>query len=411
VDGLGWLLAVAAGAAAGTLGGLVPGLHPNLVVAWMPLAARSDLAFACGLAALVGAHAFSSLLASTYVGIPGGDGALTVLPAHRMVRSGRGREAVGVAADAALAGLAAGVLLILPLKWMVGEPGRLGDLRPETVRLLAAAVLGWLLLQELRGGGRAIAGAALAQAVAGACGLLAFSLHLQGLGGRPGHATLPLLGGLFGAATLAESLASRGRLPPQEPPRPPEPRMALRLGGCALGGAAASLWTALIPGVTASAAATTVPAALRTDDPRPALATLAAIGTAHEALAVGLLWAGGRARSGLAVGMDGVASPWEAGVPPGPLLEVAAALLAGGLAGHVAVRRLDGWAAPRLDRIPGQALAAGAAALAATVVLAVTGLPGLLLWAGCAAAGLVPLALGVRRVHLTAALLVPLILG
>jgi len=134
------LLAALLGAVVGFLAGLVPGLHVNnvalLLVAFQaPLfagiaavsgLAPSDPSVPLALASLVVAaaiaHSFASFLPAVFLGAPEEETALSVLPGHRMLRQGRGPEAVHLAAWGGVLGLVGALLLLLPLRLLMGDP-------------------------------------------------------------------------------------------------------------------------------------------------------------------------------------------------------------------------------------------------------------------------------------------------
>ncbi|MCA1819088.1 MAG: hypothetical protein LC620_03390, partial [Halobacteriales archaeon] len=211
------------------------------------------------------------------------------------------------------------------------------------------------------------------------------------------------------AGLLATLLGTR-HVPDQEPPTRPARRTRWRIAAATVAGVVASAATALVPGATPALVASTTP---RAKDPRAALASLASVGAAQPLFAVALLWLNGQARSGLALGIGSSATvqPWASGRAPSLLLAVLAAWLAASAAGLFALRALEGPLSRWLPRLPQRGLSLAALGLLVGIALLVAGPLGLALFMAGTVTGLVPMAAGVRRVHLIGALLLPALLG
>jgi putative membrane protein len=401
------LAAAALGTLLGCAAGLVPGLHANTLVSLLLATGAPDPVLLAGLA---GSHALASALPSTYLGVPAEAGHLGILPAHRLLLEGRGREALRVATAATLGATLLAVLLLLPFKWLWAQPGNAARLLPWLLPGLLAMVPLWLAWQDRRKGWRAVAWGLAAFLLAGVLGLLAGRLHGEALLPMSPSPLGALLSGLFGGAgLLAAGLGGRA-LPAQDPPRPPSRRSKLRMAGATAAGVLASGATALVPGATPALVASATP---RTQDPGAALASLAAVGAAQPVFAVALLWLTGQARSGLALGIQaaGPVQAWTSGRAPTTMLAVLAAWLAAAAAGYAVARAVDAPLSRWLPRLPQAGLAWAGFGLLLALALLTAGGVGLLLFAAGTATGLLPLAAGARRVHLTGALLVPLLAG
>lgn len=141
---------------------------------------------------------------------------------------------------------------------------------------------------------------------------------------------------------------------------------------------------------------------------------LGATSSSTAILSVGVLFMIGRARSGVAAGVASLFGdigrwPLSAGIPGPVLVLSAAAVLSSALAAPLA-----SWVARRIARGWSQADPRRAArvVLAALVLLLalLAGPAGLALAGAAALVGSVPPAAGVKRVHLMASLLVPVLL-
>jgi TctA family transporter len=129
------------GAALGTVTGIAPGIHVNTLALIMLVsyASIADLvglacnAFGIGMAhvpllvccMIISAsivHSFVDFIPSIFLGAPGEDSVLSVLPGHRLLLSGKGMEAVACAAKGSLAGACVAVVLTLPLFLVMSPP-------------------------------------------------------------------------------------------------------------------------------------------------------------------------------------------------------------------------------------------------------------------------------------------------
>lgn len=145
----------------GALAGLVPGLHINNVAYLISASAGTFIGLALALFGWLGAgdaealllvaalivaclvaHTFTSILPSVFLGAPDPGRALSVLPAHRLLLRGRGREAVLCLLVGCVGGLAT-CLAILPLfRVLMGDPVSAYDkLRPFMAFIVGIVIL------------------------------------------------------------------------------------------------------------------------------------------------------------------------------------------------------------------------------------------------------------------------------
>jgi putative membrane protein len=405
MDALGWLLWIVAGSAAGTVAGLVPGLHANALLPLVAgLAGLGLEPLAAFLPAFATAHGFASILPATYVGVPDPDGAILSMPAHRLLREGHGPLAVRAAAQATLAATLFGVLLLWPAKWLATEPGRVGASLQGGLPLVLGALAVWLLVQ----GRRRFAANLVAFALAGLLGVAAARLPASGWLG-PVPPAGPALAGLFGGAGLVASLGAAPPPPQHDADAGGLPRRLRRTAaGAALLGSLVAAAAAPVQALTPALAASAIPA--RT--PERSLSTLAAVGAAHQVLALGLAWATQRPRTGVAAALAtaAAAQPWGLGRPPPLLLGLLVAVLAAALLAYPVVLRLGRIVPPALSGLPPHLLPAASLALLVALQAVTAGWTGLALLVAGTCVGLVPLALRARRLQLVACLVVPALL-
>lgn len=386
------------GALVGLLTGLVPGLHVNTLAALAAAALPSSPAVALALVAAGTVHTIVNIIPSTYLGAPDEDDVLVVLPAHRMLLDGDGPTAILASVTASLAALVA-VVAAAPLYAFALEHGLHRWAADTVVPLLLAAVALLVAQEAWRKAAKAVWAVAVL-GLSGALGLFAPRVPLEGLAPVDPTHLLPMLGGLFGVAGILVAL----RRPPPVPWQSPARSGRLPLGVWAGAGAAAI--TALLPGLSSSVAAATIP---RAASPRRAVAALSAINTAHALFALLVVMSLGRVRTGLADALA-QARPLDIWSPVGPTTsatQTLSAVLAAGIIGAVGTLLLSRIVQDNVHRAPARLLSGCGLASIVAVTAWITGWGGLVLLAVSAAVGLLPLRVGIRRVHLVGCLILP----
>jgi putative membrane protein len=423
----------ALGLVTGMLTGLSPGLHVNNVAAfliaaqgaWIGVLAilspeitadpeATGLLLSCFLVATASSHAVFNFIPTVFLGAATEDTALATLPGHRLLRSGQGATAVALAARGASLGTLLSVIFLVPLRVLLADPMDVAEkFRPWTP-LFLGAVLAAILAAEWRGPNRArrILRGALVQALAGILGIatLRGSVPID-----PAIVLFPLFSGLFGIPGLLIGLASpSGEVPPQrlEPLRGlsrEDARSALR---GTLAGAAIS-W---LPGLSGGAAATLASVGARKRvAPSQFMVVLGAVSSSTGLLSVAVLYIIHRSRSGAAAAVRllvGTPAPWtDPGFLPVSLILLVLAGVGSTAAAAPIASRLARRVARRWSRSNPRRLAA-ASLLGLLGLLAFTTGPIGLAVAACAAIlGFVPIRQRVRRVHLMASLLVPVLVS
>jgi putative membrane protein len=429
---VGLLFVVFLGLGTGLLTGLSPGLHVNNVAA-LVLATRSSwsagLAFvagntggdevglllACFVIATAASHAVFDFVPSVFFGAPTEETALAILPGHRLLLEGEGPRAVALAARGAVLGTILSAILLFPLRILLADPIGLADaFRPWTA-LFLVAVLGALLLAEVRGSRARLRRVLRAAHVQLLAGLLGVGVLRGPILVDPGVILLPLFSGLFGMPNLLLSLRTRaGAIPPQHIGRIAP--LSRAEAGHALRGALAGAAVSWLPGLSGGAAATLAAGGSRRRlGPSGFMVLLGAVSSSTTLLSVAVLFMIGKTRSGTAAAVRELlasGASWSAplGVPPPFLALLLAAVLASVLAAplSVLVARALGrhWSALDPRKLSGATLAA-----LALLIALVAGPLGLVLAGLATLVGIVPVVTGVRRVHLMAALLVPVALS
>lgn len=413
--------------------GLSPGIHVNNVAAlvlategaWIgflatlfpDLTGESDLAgvlLSCFLVATAASHSVFTFIPNVFLGAPTEDTALASLPGHRLLLVGQGAEAVALAGRGAVLGAALAAVVLVPLRLLLGDPGDLADrFRPWTPTFLVGLLLA-LLVTEVRGRSRwrRMSRAALVQGLAGCIGIASLR---GGLPVDPNLILFPLFSGLFGLPNLLLGMfGPRGRIPEQRSERlrglsRADMRSAIR---GTLAGAAVS-W---VPGLSGGAAATlaSIGTGKRTG-PSQFMIVLGAVSTSTALLSVAVLFMIYRARSGVAAvtrDLLGELSEWREpwSIPLSLLLLMTASVVATAFAAPLAVR-LARRVARRWSRSDPRRIAGASFVVIIGLLVLATGPVGVAVAGIATMLGFVPIALRVRRVHLMASLLIPVILS
>ena len=376
----------------GILISMLPGLHPNSIGAILNpwLSSWSDWPFA--LVALLGVRMAMQFLPSILVGTPSGETGLGLLPGARMMKEGRGLEALMVCAAAVVIATLAALLLspfLLPL-----FPALFASIKPWTgyLLILASAVL---IFSE-------------GDAKKAACALMIFTLA-AGLGLLT--LNLPLLDPLFclfvGFFTLPALLAPDSAVRARQKQTKSFPAIALGLLpfialGILLGGLSDLLPGLSTPAQVATFATLVVPLSV----PSQFLALVASIEASHTAFAFSSAASVGIARVGV-VAMANQMTPVSISSLP-TYLGLYTLSVGVGAAALLFVGR---WLIPRWGKLDWPALSRLIGLYLILMVLLNDGLLGLIVLACASAIGLLARRLEVRRTHVMGALIGPAMLN
>ncbi len=401
------------GVGLGTVTGLVPGLHVNSVafvlVGVAPGVGGPDAAIAAAILAAGVVHTFLSIVPGLVLGVPDAATAPGVLPGHRLVLAGRGREAIRLSAVGSGVALVAAVAVALPLSRAVAA-GR--EWLLAGLPVLLAAIAGLLILAEPTR--RARLGGAGCLAVATGFGLLVLDLPASGPLSPAGSASVlaPVFGGLFGAPILLDALDARGAIPAQHgTDLGLSPPAVLR---AALSGVGGGTLVGYLPGVSAGVAAVLAlggaggsgPAGRGSD--RAYVVATSAADTATAVFAVASLAVLGAPRSGVTVAVDTLGG--DAGAGLGFVGMVLVLVLAAGVGIVLLVTVGDRYLGV-VRRLPRRPLVVGVLGLLVALAVGFAGAVGGAVFCLAAVVGLLPPRVGARRVHLMGVLIGPVALG
>ncbi len=414
------LLGIAlAGATAGCLLALLPGLHVYSFAALALLMAPQQLdalAFAF-MGALVG-WATVNVAPAVFLRTTDDAQAMAVLPATRYLLQGRGAEAALLIGAGSLCAMLA-LVIVAPALDMIVRPLRT-ILQPHLGWMLLAIIVFLLMgewprhndlagtpLRRLRSAWVYLGAGLLAFGLSGLLGIALFHRNPVPLNSAF-QGMMPAFTGLFAAPALLQLLFSRGRAPAQVSYTlnglPPQ----LLLRGAATG-TAGGLFSMLLPVVTGGIGGLLAGHATAQRDERAFMISLGASKSAYYIGSLLLLFLPGvtAARGGMAamIGSAYVPYGWH-----NYWLAVAAVGVCGALA-FAFLGLVVQLASRHVHRLRVQWVAAASLIIVCGLVALFTGLAGLAVTAVATGIGLIPLVVGGRRLNCLGVLLVPVTLN
>ena len=199
-------LALVLGLIAGTITGLSPGIHINLVAAFLTASIGHFtsiplIVLVVFIVAMSITHTFLDFIPSIFLGAPEEDSFLSVLPGHQLLKEGKGHEAFVITIYGSLTALII-ILLFTPLYiWFL--PNIFTTIKFAIPFILIFISL-YLILRE-----EEPFISLVTFSLAGLLGFLAFNLPVK-------EPLMPLLSGLFGLSALILSLKTKSQIQKQK---------------------------------------------------------------------------------------------------------------------------------------------------------------------------------------------------
>lgn len=392
------ILALILGVIAGTITGILPGVHINLVAAFLLssltyfLTLTNPLSLAIFIVAMSITHTFLDFIPSIFLGAPDESSSLSVLPGHDYLLKGKGYEAVIYTLYGSL--IAIPIILIFTPIFIFLLPGIFYYLRFVMFLVLTITSI-YLILNDKN---RTLA--FLVFMLSGFLGISSLNLNLN-------NSLLPLLSGLFGGSSLVTSIIKKQKLKKQE---------ILRLKSIKLGKAEiknvslttlfASPICSFLPALGSSQAAIISSSLLEKIKQKEFLMLLGSINTIVMGLSFVTLYAIGKSRTGSAVAIGQILSSFTLN----SLLIILFAIILSAILASIITVFMAKIFAKNITRINYSKLSIFILIFLSLVVILFSGWLGLLIFIVATATGLIAILLGVRRTHLMGALMLPTIL-
>ncbi len=392
------LLFMLAGCGLGIVTGLVPGIHINmvsvLVIASLPVFADfSPLAVACMIMAMSVTHTFLDFIPSVLFGAPESGTALSVLPGHRMLLSGRALEAIKLTGLGSLVSLLITAVVFIPVVAFL--PAAYAFVKPNILYLLIFVCCISI------GTEKKLLTAGFVFLLAGLFGffLLNSSLFDSGI-------IFPALSGMFGISTMLLSLRGECVIPIQI-----KAKATLKAGAVLKNsflGSIAGMMVGMLPGLGGAQATYLVQQVSRKGGVKEFLVAASGVNTANIIFTLVVLYALGKMRSGIVIAIDKIVTNFgfvDLVIFLGVILGAGgiAMLLHIGIGGFLTKKVCGG--GNFYNKIT-----VGIILLIVVSVIWLTGLTGLLVLVLSTIIGLIAPLAGVRRANCMAFFLVPVML-
>ena len=371
---------------------------------------------------LVLSHFFT--LASTVLGAPDEDTALSVLPAHSLLMEGKGYEAVALSALGSYGAIVFCFLLLFPIRFIIGEPLFFYETLREIMFWVLVAISILMIgtekarvdVFEIKGVFPSVMGMVFAVFVfflSGVFGMIIFDVPVDSPIGLSSPVLFPALAGLFGTPTLLTSLMTKPVIPEQIIEEPVLDKKTKRSSSLSvMTGSLGGILVSIIPGITSATGTILAMNARGESDKRQTIVTLSAVNTACAFFVVVVLFIILRSRSGATLAAKELmsVSEWTAIFMPTYLSYLLIALLLGGTLSYFLTLKVGKIFAKHFGNVPYALVVKLTIMLIVVLVFLFTGLMGILILVVATCIGLLPVEWGVRRSHCMGVLLIPIIL-
>ncbi len=392
-------IALFAGIIIGTITGLTPGIHINLVSAFVLVLSGSlllnfqPIILAVFLVSMATAHIFLDFIPSIFLGAPDEeDNALSILPGHEMLIKGEAHSAVIYSLYGCLFGLII-ILLLSPVFYFT-----LPIIYPYVQRIMPfILILTSIFLIYFEKSSKIIAFIIFISA--GLLGIASFNLPIK-------ESLLPLFTGLFGVSSLITSLSKKQKIPKQEIKKLKE--ITLKRSSIAktlFASLISSPLCSFLPGMGSGQAAIIGSEVTGDLDRKEFLVLLGSIATIVTGLSFITFYSIGKARTGIAVAVSKIIE-----LNLTNLIIITATIILSGIFSFFIAIQISKIFSKFIKRVNYRFLSAIILVFITIICFIFTGFLGLLLLIVSALLGLACILLGVRRTHLMGSLLIPTIL-
>ena len=253
-----FFICTAAGWIFGLLTGMIPGIHVNNIAAVLASAAFilysfgfSPISLSIIILSCAISHTFHNIIPAIFLGAPGEDTALAVLPGHKLLLAGEGMSAVRLSSLSSAGSVLLSPILMIPAGFFLYKFYPILESYMGWILVVIALIV---LLSEIKIS--KIISAAFVFLTSGLLGYLAFGLDgsLNPIILSSSVSVLmPLLSGLFGVPQIIVSMLTDSEIPSVSEIKETFPKKMFYKG--TLLGTAAGASVSWIPGVSSSVAA------------------------------------------------------------------------------------------------------------------------------------------------------------
>ena len=391
---IGLILAIGIGILIGIITGLFPGIHINLVGAFLITLSYSlfnqfsMIYLVVFISALAITHTFIDFIPSIFLGCPDTDTELSVLPGHEMLKQGKGYEAVMRTAYGGLSGVILLVILSFPLSLLLSK------IYPPIQKIIPYILILVCIIMVLSEKNKFKS--FLVLILTGILGTFVLDLNLK-------EPLLPLLSGLFGSSMLLLSIKQKTKIPTQKISfeKIKLKNMLRPLSGAII----ASPLCGFLPGLGGGQAAVIGNQISRTNT-KDFLLLLGTVNVLVMGLSFVSLYSISKTRTGAAAAVQSLLG--QINLPT--LLLILLVCLISGIASFFLVKKLSIIFLKYIEKINYNKLSKGIIIFLAILILIISGILGLFIFILSTAVGYYCIQLNVKKTQMMGCLLIPTIL-
>jgi len=387
------IIALLLGILFGTLTGLFPGIHINLVGAFLVSLSASllykidTIYFVTFISALAITHTMIDFIPSIFLGCPDADTSLSVLPGHEMLRQGEGYQATMRTAYGGLISVFLLVILAFPLSSLVS------NIYPSIQKAIPFILIIVCIIMIFSERKKFLGFVVLA--LTGILGVCVLNLNLK-------EPLLPLLSGLFGSSMLIISINQNTKIPKQnmEFKKLKFKEFIKPISGALI----ASPLCGFLPGLGGGQAAVIGNQISRTNE-KDFLILLGAVNVLVMGLSFVSLYSISKTRTGAAVAIQSLIGTMNANL----LILILCVCLISGIVSFFLVKILSIKFLYIIEKINYKKLSIATIVLLSIIVLLISGLFGFIVFVISTATGIYCIQLNVRKTQMMGCLLIPTI--
>jgi putative membrane protein len=387
------MIALLLGVLVGTLTGLFPGIHINLVGAFLVSLSASYLYnlemiyLVTFISAMAITHTFMDFIPSIFLGCPDADTGLSILPGHEMLKEGEGYKAIMRTAYGGLASVFLLAILAFPLSFVVSR------IYPTIQRIIPFILI--LVCITMVFSERKKVKAATVLLLTGILGLCVLNLNIK-------ESLLPLLSGLFGSSMLLISINQNTKIPKQNLIF--EKIKLKKLIKPLLGALIASPLCGFLPGLGGGQAAVMGNQISKTDG-KDFLILLGAVNVLVMGFSFVSLYSISKTRTGAAVAIQSLIGTINSNV----LILILCVCLISGILSFFLVKVLSTKFLNLMEKIDYKKLSIGIIVLLSALILLISGILGFVIFIISTATGIYCIKLNVKKTQMMGCLLIPTI--
>lgn len=386
------ILALLAGIFVGMFTGLIPGVHINLIGAFIVSLSASlfylanPIYLVVFIVAMAITHTFVDFIPSIFLGCPDTDTELSILPGHELLKKGEGYEAIILTCYGGLAAIFILVLIAYPSIFIISKTY---DLLRSFIPYLLIIISLFLIFSE-----KNKFSALFVFLLTGFLGLSVLNLSQESE-----KFLLPLLTGLFGSSMLLISIKNKFEVPKQK-----ITKVKTKILKPLLGAVIASPICSFLPGLGSGQAAI-IGNTISKSDTKGFLILLGATNTLVMGFSFISLYVISRTRTGTTAAIQDILGVLSGNM----LILILSVVIISGLISFFLAGSLAKYFSQKMKKINYVLLSLITLLLLVIIVFLVSGFLGFLILIASTFTGIYSISLGVRRTNMMGCLLIPTI--